>query len=166
MTLEEIKAIVNAKECINMVEVAKELLKLKFKEGKLVTCNNIYMYDIGDSDLYLCGLSLINGNLICAAEEIYGGDVCDRFVGTIGGKKGFVPYKNDGIFLTNEAIKKFCKKILEDKTSVDFNFADMTHNNNCYFCGKYFEDYLNKYEWLKTRVNNFCLGKEVGCIRF
>ena len=170
MTIEEIKAIVYPKDNVNMVDVVKELLKLKnFKEGELVTFDGIYMYDIGDPDLYLTGLSIIKGNLICMANVIYGGDVCDTYVGTVTSedKTGYIPDDDKGIFLTNEAIKKACQKILEDKTEIDFNFVDMKSFDGLdgdYFSGVYFEEYLEEHESTKEKIESFCNGTSVGCI--
>jgi hypothetical protein len=170
MTLEEIKAIVYPKDNVNMVDVVKELLKFKnFKEGELVTFDGIYMYDIGDSNLHLCGLAVINGNLICVTEEIYGGDVWDMYIGTIRGKEGYgyVPDEEKGIYLTDEAIKKVCQLILEDKTEIDFNFVDMKSFdglNGDYFNGIDFEEYLEEHESAKEKIESFCNGTSVGCI--
>ena len=147
-----------------MVDVVKELLKLKnFKEGELVTFDGIYMYDIGDPGLYLTGLSIIKGNLICVANVIYGGDVCDTYVGTVAkeDKKGC---EEDGVFLTDEAIKKACKKILNGKTNVDFDFMEMKGVDSWYFNGDYFEEYLEKHESVKEKIESFCNGTSVGCI--
>lgn len=164
MTLEEIKAIIYPKDKVDMIEVVKELLKLKnFKEGELVTFDGIYMYAIGDPDLYLAGLSVIKGNLICMANVIYGGDICDTYVGTVTreDKKGC---EDDGVFLTDEAIKKACQKILDGKTKVDFDFREMKAVDSWYFNGDYFEEYLEKHESAKEKIESFCNGTSVGYI--
>ena len=167
MTLEEIKAIVYPKDKVDMIEVVKELLKLKnFKEGELVTFNGIYMYDIGDPGLYLTGLSIIKGNLICTADVIYGGDVCDFYIGTVTNedRTGRIPDDDKGIFLTNEAIKKACQKILDEKTNVDFDFKEMKAVDSWYFNGYYFEKYIEKHESAKEKIESYCNGTSVGCI--
>lgn len=167
MTLEEIKAIIYPKDNVNMVDVVKELLKLKnFKEGELVTFDNIYMYDIGDPSLYLTGLSIIKGNLICVANVIYGGDLFDTYVGTVTNedRTGYLPDDDKGIFLTNEAIKKVCQKILDEKTNVDFDFRKMKAVDCWYFNGDYFEEYLEKHESAKEKIESYCNGTSVGCI--
>ncbi len=167
MTLEEIKAIIYPKDKVDMIEVVKELLKLKnFKEGELVTFNGIYMYDIGDPGLYLTGLSIIKGNLICVADVIYGGDVCDTYVGTVTNedRTEYIPDDDKGIFLTNEAIKKACQKIIDGKTKIDFDFSSLESVDSWYFNGDYFEEYLKTHESTKEKIESFCNGTSVGCI--
>ena len=166
MTLEEIKAIVYPKDNVDMIEVAKELLKLKnFKEGELVTFKGIYMYDVGDPSLYLTGLSIIKGNLICAADVIYGGDVCDTYVGTVA-KEDRKGCEDDGVFLTDEAIKKACQIILKGKTHIDFNFSNMESNEDYYFCGDSFQEYLEEHESAKEKIESFCNGTSVGYVKW
>ena len=165
-TLEEIKALVYPTEKVDWPEVLKDLLAQKTKNGELVTFNRIYLYPIGDPDLYVCGVSLVNGNLIIAAEMVYGGDTDASFIGTL--SDTFASKK--GIRLTDESIKKICKEILEEKCRVDFDFSSMKGCGNYYFCGDYLEENLDvkraNGKTTKEIICSFIDGKNKGYIEW
>jgi hypothetical protein len=161
-SLEEIKALVYPTEKVDWVEILKDLLSQTAKNGELITFNQIYLYDFGDPDLYVCGVSLINGNLIIAANMVYGGDVCSSFIGTI--SDSFAPKK--GIMLTDEAIKKICIVIFEKKYKVDFDFSSMKSLGCHYFVGVYLEEKLDEKQNMKETLNSYINGTSVGYIEW
>lgn len=161
-TIEEIKSIIYPKDKIDMVEVLKDLLKLKFKEGELVTFSGVYLYDIGDPDLYVNGVALINGNLICTAEVVYGGDTDFSYIGTVGETFDW----GKGIKLTDDAIMKICKKILDGGTNISFNFLEMKGFYCCYLNGEYMEERLNQEEDIKKEIEGFCNGTKIGYVEW
>ena len=160
-TFEEIKEIVYPKENIDMVEVVKDLLHIKYNDGELVTFGEIYLYPVGDSNEYLNGLALVNGNLICVTSIKYGGDYDALFLG-VGGKE----YRRDiGIKLTDEALLKACKKILEEKIKIDFDLSNFKALDNYYIDGGYLEKTLNENLYIKEEVTDFCNGKRKGYVK-
>lgn len=159
MTLKEIKAIIYPQEKVDMKNVLKELLKLKCKEGELVTFPHIYLYGIGDPDLYVTGVSLFKDNIIVVAEMVYGGDVDAIFIGNIADKFS----RTEGIRLTDNAIKKICKEIIETKKlTVDFDFNTMKERGCCYICGDSLEEKLQNDE----KAINIIQGKEKGYFEY
>jgi hypothetical protein len=163
-TLEEIKALVYPTENVDWAGVLKDLLSQKTKNGELVTFNRIYLYDIGDPDLYVCGVSLVNGNLIIAADMVYGGDTDASFIGPLSDEFSC----EKGIRLTDNAIKEICKAIFEGKYKVDFDFSSMKGIGCYYFCGDYLEEELDVKraggKTTKEIICDFINGKDKGYI--
>jgi len=165
-TLEEIKALVYPTEKVDWTSILKDLLSQKAKNGELVTFKRIYLYSIGDPDLYVCGVSLVNGNLIVAADMVYGGDTDASFVGTISDE--FSDEK--GIRLTDNSIKEICKAIFEGKYKVDFDFSSMKSIGCYYFGGDYLEENLDEEraggKTTKEILCDFIDSKDKGYIEF
>lgn len=126
MTLEEIKSLVYPTETIDWIEVLKELVLMKFGEDKLITFNSIYLYSVGDPNEYACGIAVINDRLFVLTND---GDGCDSEFGTA--YFGSSIRNDEGIGLTESAIKSICKAIFEErlgqgyKDPVGFDFSNM-----------------------------------------
>jgi hypothetical protein len=163
-TLEEIKALVYPTEKVDWTSILKDLLSQKAKNGELVTFNRIYLYSIGDPDLYVCGVSLVNGNLIIEADAVYGGDTTS-FIGTLSDEFS----SKKGIRLTDNAIKEICKAIFEGKYKVDFDFSSMKGIGCYYFCGDYLEEKLDVKraggKTIKEVIDSFIKRENEGYIK-
>ena len=161
-TLKEIKALVYPTEKVDWVIILKDLLSHKTKNGELVTFSGIYLYDIGDPDLYVKGVSLVNGNIIVVAEMVYGGDVDAAFIGTVSDTFN----REKGIRLTDDAIRKICKVIFEKNYKIDFDFSSMKGLGNYYFCGKDFEEKIKNNDRFKETIEGYVNGAKVGHIEW
>ena len=139
MLLEEIKKLVYQKEIIDWVEVLKELVVMKFGEGKLITFNSIYLYSVGDPNEYVWGVAVINDKLFALTDD---GEGYDVEFGTAYFGNGIS--RDKGIGLTESAIKTICKSIFEDrlgqgyKDPIGFDFFKMEGTRN------WFDDYFLK----------------------
>lgn len=161
-TLEEIKALVYPTEKVDWPEVLKNLLAQKTKNGELVTFNSIYLYSVGDPDLYVRGVSLANGNIIIAAEMVYGGAIDAYFIGTLSDTFS----SKNGIRLTDESIKKICKEIIEKKHKVEFDFSSMKYRGRNYFSGDSFEEKIEKNDKFKKTIEGYVNGTSTGYVEW
>lgn len=158
-TLEEIKALVYPTEETDWIEVLRDLVKIKFGEGKLVGfkdergyTEHIYLYSVGDPNEYLIEVAVINDKLFVMTDDGDGNDV--EFGTTWFGN---AVKRSEGIGLTKDAIIKACQSIFEDRTEIKFDF-NVKEN-----CGFWYKDFfLKELKRSKEKFDSFVSGEAKG----
>ncbi len=128
ISLDEIKKIIFPKvETVDMKQVAISFILQKIGLNKLVSFDEILLYDKGENCvIYLNGLGVINNNIIVYATKYSRDNYPLGYCFGVINKKDNVFDKNSGIGLSSFKLMKACQYIFNnEKSHIEFDFNTM-----------------------------------------